>query len=232
MAMTECRTEQLRVPDGSELQLTIVEPESVVRGGIVVFHEARGITDTVRTLAEGLADEGWLALVPHLYHSDGADQPTQYSAEQVHRHIERLSADSVLAHTDASLGWLTARDVSTDRIGVLGFGLGGTVALIIATQRDLGAAVTIDGIGVIHPVCPALPAMVEVAPELRCPWLGVYGSNVVAQDEVGKLQDAVHSAQVATDLVFFTDTHRVDTVHSAGAEAWTRTLNWFDSHLR
>lgn len=235
--MTECRTEQVPVLDGSELRLTIAAPESVVRGGIVVFHEARGVTTVVQRLAEDLADEGWLALVPHLYHRDGAGEPGGEAAgdgdsEQVRRQVGRLSADSLRLDVDAALRWLGAQGVSADRIGVVGYELGGTVALVIATQRDLGAAVTIDGVGVVEPVTAALPAMSQAASELRCPWLGLYSRNgPVTEDEVRKLQAPVHSAAVATDLVQLCEgTPRFGT--GSAAEAWSRTLNWFDSHLR
>lgn len=212
--MTERRIEQVPVPGGGDLRLTIAEPESVIRGGIIVFHETGGRADAVRQMADELAGERWLALIPEL--------------------TEQLTVDSILLDVDASLRRLTERGVSTDRIGVVGYGWGGTVALIVATHRDLGAAVTIDGIGVVAPVTPALPALVQSASELRCPWLGIYSANgPVPEDEVHKLQAAVHSARVATDLVRLgAGAQRLGTRHGAAFEAWTRTLNWFDSHLR
>lgn len=230
MAMAGRRTEQIPLSDGSELRLTVAEPESVIRGGIVVFHEARGVTDAVRQLADELAGEGWLVVVPHLYHRDTADELPDNAPEDVSRHVERLSTAAVLTDTDASVSWLAARGVTADRTGVVGFGLGGTMALIVAALRDVGAAVTVAGIGIVAPVAPTLPALVEAAPELRCPWLGVYGADDLPPDEVHKLQHAVQSAQMATDLVHFAC--RMRTGQSTAVEAWTRTLNWFDSHLR
>ncbi|MGH3916851.1 MAG: dienelactone hydrolase family protein [Pseudonocardiaceae bacterium] len=224
--MTGRRPEQVPLVDGSELRLTIAEPESVIRGGIVVFHEARGVTEGVRQLAEGLASEGWLVVVPHLYHrGTTAELPPSSSG-----HVERLSTAAVLTDTDGSVSWLAARGVSADRTGVVGFGLGGAVALIVAARRDVGAAVTVAGIGIVEPVSPALPALVEAAPGLRCPWLGIYGAHDVPPVEVHKLQHAVQAAQGATDLVHIACHER--TGQSATVEAWTRTLNWFDSHLR
>lgn len=233
--MTERRTEQIPLHDGAELWLTLAEPESVVRGGIVVVHEARGVTAAVRRLADGLAGEGWLAVMPHLYHRDGVHElPEDGGAEQIRSHVERLSAASVLTDVDATLDWLAQWGVATDRTGVVGFGLGGAVALIVAAERDLGAAVTVAGIGVVQPVSPGLPALVEAAPELRCPWLGIYNADdLVPVDEVHKLHHAVQSAQVATDLVHFgEDTCCFAARNSAATESWARTLNWFDSHLR
>lgn len=231
--MSERRTELIPLADGSELRLTVAEPDSSVRGGIVVVHEARGVTDAVRQLAEGLAAEGWLVVMPHLYHRDGADELlADGDSDQVRDRVQRLSADSVLADTDASFRWLADREVTGDRMGVVGFGLGGSVALIVAARRDLGAAVSVTAVGVLVPVSETLPPLVAAAPELRCPWLGIYGGDgQVPDDEIEKLRDAAASADVATDLVHFSGS-RFDTDPDAAAEAWTRTLNWFDSHLR
>lgn len=230
--MSARRTELIPLVDGSELRLSVAEPESSVRGGIVVVHEARGVTDAVRWLAGGLAAEGWLVVMPHLYHRDGADELLAGGdPDQVRDQVQRLSADSVLADTDASFRWLADHEVTGDRMGVVGFGLGGSVALIVAARRDLGAAVSVAAVGVLGAVSETLPPLVQAAPELRCPWLGIYGGDgLVPDDEIDKLRDAAAAADVATDLVHFPGSF--DTDPDAADEAWTRTLNWFDSHLR
>ncbi|MGH3935312.1 MAG: dienelactone hydrolase family protein [Pseudonocardiaceae bacterium] len=226
--MTQRSLERIPLSDGSELRLAVAAPVSVVRGGIVVVPEARGVTGAVWQLADGLAGEGWLVVIPHLYHRDGIEELPE-DPERVHSYVTSLSITAVHTDTDAALRWLAQRDVAADRIGVIGFGLGGAVALIVAARRDLGAAVTVDGIGVVAPVAPTLPALVDIAPALRCPWLGLYGAgSEVPEEEVHKLRDAAHSARVATDLVHY----RLDTDQSTVEETWARTLNWFDCHLR
>lgn len=232
--MTQRSLEQIHLADGTRLALAVAAPESAVRGGIVVGPETRGVTDAVLKLAAGLAGEGWLAVIPSLYHRDGADELPR-DPDTVRSHVERLTAESVRADTDGAFDWLARRGVSADRIGMVGFGLGGAVTLIVATQRDLGAAVTVGGIGVLAPMAATLPALADVAPQLRCPWLGIYDQDgEVPEEEVHKLRDAAHSAQVATDLVYcrFDHDRRFDTDRSLSSEAWARTLNWFGSHLR
>ena len=61
--MSETRTETVPLVDGSALRLTVAEPVGPVRGGIVVLHEARGMTAAARGMVEGLAAEGWLTVV-------------------------------------------------------------------------------------------------------------------------------------------------------------------------
>ncbi|MBB5958889.1 carboxymethylenebutenolidase [Saccharothrix tamanrassetensis] len=227
--MTPTRTETLSLTDGRTLRLTVAEPENVVRGGLVVLHEARGVTDTVRGLVSGLAAEGWLAVAPHLYH--GAEDEPEDAAERV----SELSGESVLADTDVAFVWLGQRGVSADRLGVMGFDLGGSVAMVVAGSRSIGAAVTVGGGGILEPLSDGLPSLVEVAEELACPWLGLYGDDdeKIPFSDVEKLRDAAADAPVATDVVRFEHTsHRFDTRPEASAEAWQRALNWFDSHLR
>ncbi|MGH3999733.1 MAG: dienelactone hydrolase family protein, partial [Pseudonocardiaceae bacterium] len=92
--MIQRSRELIPLSDGSELRLAVAAPESAVRGGIVVMPEARGVTDAVWQLAEGLAREGWLIVVPHLYHRDGVEELPE-DAERVHSYVAGLSARSI-----------------------------------------------------------------------------------------------------------------------------------------
>src|SRR5690349_7487954 len=130
--MTEIRTEAVPLVAGSVLRLTVAEPVRSIRGGIVVLHEARGVTDTVRGLVSALAGDGWLAVAPHLYHRDGADELAGADDDHVREHVDRLDGQQVLADTDTAFGWLADHDVTADRMGVIGFDLGGSVAVMVA----------------------------------------------------------------------------------------------------
>jgi carboxymethylenebutenolidase len=231
--MTEIRTQTVPLVDGSELRLTVAEPDGSVRGGIVVLHEARGVTDSVRDLVAGIARDGWLVVAPHLYHRDGADElDIAHSDDQVREQVERLDGEEVMADTDTAFGWLAERGVTADRMGVVGFGVGGSVALLVAARRALGAAVTVDGGGITRPLSEGLPTLLEAAPGLTCPWLGIYG-EAADNAEISRLRDAAASAGVATDLIIYPNSgHRFDDDPDAAADAWQRMLNWFGSHLR
>src|ERR687894_2356305 len=174
--MTEIRTETVPLVDGSALRLTVAEPVSAIRGGIVVLHEARGVTDAVRGLVSGLAADGWLAVAPHLYHRDGADE-LDGAEEEVQQQVDRLEGEQVMADTDTAFGWLAEHGIAPDLMGVIGFDLGGSVALLVAAKRTLGAAVTVAGDGTLR-TTSGLPALIEAAPHLSCPWLGIYGEPV------------------------------------------------------
>lgn len=207
--------------------MTYAQPHGVVRGGIVVLHEERGITETMRALVAGLADEGWLTVAPHIYDGDS----TETDADTARDLASALSGDSVLADTDIAFGWLAQHGIGADRIGVVGFELGGAVSLVVAASRDIGAAVSVAGGGILQPASPGLPALVDVASELRCPWLGLFGDKVA--DEVSLLRDAAKRSETANDVLLYPAAdHRFDIYPDTAMEAWQRVLNWFDAHLR
>jgi len=222
--MSEIRTETVPLVDGSALRLTVAEPDASVRGGIVVLHDSRGITDAVRGLVRGFARDGWIAVAPHLYHRDTADE---VSGDQAREQVGRLDRDQVVADTDTAFGWLAERDVKADRMGVIGFDFGGSVALFVAATRTLGAAVTVGN----EVPSTSLIALVSDAKGLTCPWLGIYGTD---DPDVDRLRSAASASDVVTDVVVYPSDggHRFDDDPDNAAEALQRTLNWFDSYLR
>ncbi|MFD2418244.1 dienelactone hydrolase family protein [Amycolatopsis pigmentata] len=207
--MTQTHTELYEREAGRAIELTYAEPETVVRGGLVVLHEVGGITDGVRLLITSLAAEGWLAAAPRLS-----------SASPTH--------EDVLAATDVTLAWLVERGVKPDLLGVVGFDLGGLAALVVASNRQLGAAVSVGG-------GHDLPELADIAAKLTSPWLGLYGDggDELAATEFERLRDAAASSGVVTNVVRYPGAnHRFDADPAAAVEAWQRTLSWFDAHLR
>jgi carboxymethylenebutenolidase len=234
--MTEVRTETVPLDDGSRLRLTVAEPDSTVRGGIVVLHEARGMTDAVRTLVQRLAVEGWRVVAPHLYHRDDTDELHPDADDELVRDQRgRLTGASILADTDTAFGWLADHGIRHDQMGIIGFDLGGSVAVVVAANRKLGAAVTVAGDHISDPLSPDMPSPLEAAPELTCPWLGLFGelSTDPSPDEVEKLRIAADDAPTVTDVVTYPGVdHRFDIDEDVFADAWLRMLNWVDAHLR
>jgi carboxymethylenebutenolidase len=209
--MTLTHTDDYQRADGSTVRLTFAEPDGAIRGGLVVLHEADGVTDGVKMLLASLATEGWLTVAPHFVG-------------------EIPSSEDLLDATDVTVAWLIEHGVEADLMGVVGFDLGGTAALVVASHRKLGAAVSVGGQGVGE-----LPVLVEIAGKLTSPWLGMYGDagDETGAIEVEQLRDAAASANVATNVVRYPGAnHRFDADPGAAEEAWQRTLSWFDAHLR
>jgi len=210
---------------GVSVPITVLEPEGAPRGGIVVLQETRGVTEDVQRLQAALADEGWLAVAPHLYHREGNDGNGDVSG---------LSGATVLEDCDAVFAWLADRGIGADRIGVVGFDLGGAAALVVASSRQVGAAVSVAAGGIEERLSDGLPTLLEAAPSLACPWLGLYGEedDAIPLSQVEALRDAAVTSEVATNVVTYAGVgHRFDTEES-NSEALQRVFDWFDSHLR
>jgi len=123
--------------------------------------------------------------------------------------------------------------------GVVGFCMGGTVALWAGAHFDLCAAVSYYGSG-IETGRFGLDPLVEVAPSLRCAWQGHYGDldAGIPIEQVEALRLAAAESSVDTELYRYAEAvHGFncddrDAFHPASAAlAWGRTLTWFDAHL-
>lgn len=103
--------------------------------GLVVLHEAFGLTDDIRRITERFAGEGYLAIAPDLF-SWG---PTPRCLVSTFRDLLRREGE---AHrrVDGTGEWLAAHPACTGRVGVVGFCMGGGFALLAAPRRVFAAS--------------------------------------------------------------------------------------------
>jgi carboxymethylenebutenolidase len=153
--------------------------------------------------------------------------------------MKELTADGVLADVDAAIAHLDANGIAVGHTGIVGFCMGGTVALVVGTRRSLGAAVTFYGGGVVEGRF-GFPALADAAPQLQCPWLGLFGDldQGIPVDQVEKLRAAAATSGQTTEVVRYPDAghgfhcDQRDSYHEASArDAWGRTLEWFGRYL-
>ncbi|MFC4606061.1 dienelactone hydrolase family protein [Rhodococcus kronopolitis] len=216
--------------------LTVAVPDGPARGGIVVLHESRVFTEALLDLMGLLAGEGWLTVAPHLFHR----QPAGTDVE--------VFGDNLFADFDAAFDWLTGRGVYPDCVGVLGFDDAGTAALLVATDRPVGAAVSVAARGIVTALRPDAPALVDAVAALQAPWLGLYGEDDprTPPAHVERLRDATARAPVATHVVSYrglahradepprvpADGDEADPATQAIVDAQRRIFDWFDANLR
>jgi carboxymethylenebutenolidase len=222
-----------------ETPLSIAHPGIPAVGGVVVLQEAFGVTEHIEDVCQRLADIGWLAVAPHLYHRTGDPILPYDDFSQIMPHAAELTPEGILADVDAALAFIESAGFPIDTAGVVGFCMGGTLALATAVERQVGAAVTFYGSGILKGRF-GFPPLVELAPLLRAPWLGLYGDDDqgIPVDEVERLAAAAAEAEVRTDVRRYagaghgfnrdgSDSH----VPEAADDAWMRTLDWFADNL-
>ncbi|WP_458686924.1 dienelactone hydrolase family protein [Nocardia tengchongensis] len=220
------------VHDTTAIALTVLEPEGHTRGGIVVLHESREFTEPLLELMRALADDGWTVLAPDLFH------------RRVNGSVDEcVFGEDLFADFDACFEWLTRHGVFRDCIGVLGFDSAGTAAALVATNRRVGAAVSVAARGIETPISPQAITLLAAAPAFQAPWLGLFGEDdpLTPPDQVDRLREAAARADVATLVVTYPGLHhRPDhpgfdpsaLEDVSVLDAQTRIYEWFDSHLR
>lgn len=210
----------------AEVPITVVEPEGNARGGIVVLHESRQFSKTLLDLMAALADEGWTVVAPNLFHRVNGDP------------VGKVFGDELFDDFDACFDWLTRRGVFPDTIGVLGFDSAGTAAFLVATNRPIGAAVSVAAPGIVEPITDEAVALVRAAPDLQAPWLGLYGTDDPATPSahVDQLRDATGRASVASLVISYPGLHHradhPDPEEIDLGDSHMRIFDWFDSNLR
>ena len=225
------------VPNGSVPNGSV--PNGSVRGGVVVIQEAFGLTGHIRRVTEALAEAGYLAVAPALFHRS-AEQVFGYDDyDRLIPVILTLTAEGITSDVDTAIAELTRHGLEPDSIAIMGFCLGGTVTLATAARRRLAAAVTFYGGGVTEGRFGLEPGL-EYGSRLLTPWLGLYGDldEHIPVDEVERLREVTAACAVPTEVVRYADAdhgfhcdERSSFHPESSADAWRRTLAFLDEHI-
>ena len=229
----------LTTADG-DMPTYVATQEGDARGGIVVVQEAFGVTPHIQSICRRLAEAGHTALAPAFYHRVGSPVLDYGDFNAVMPAMASLTAGGIESDLDAAFAELKRRGFDDAHTGIVGFCMGGTVALFAGTQWALGAAVTFYGGGVSQGRF-GFPSLLDIAADLQTPWLGLYGDldQGISVDDVEALRRVAAAAPVPTEVVRYPDAghgfncnDRPDAYHEPSAtDAWRRALAWFDTHL-
>jgi carboxymethylenebutenolidase len=204
-------------------------PAAPARGGVLVIHENRGLTDHIRSVAGRLAASGYSALALDLLSEEGGTGAFPGEAE-VGAALSQIAPERFEADMKAAVSEL-GRRLPRKRLAAMGFCFGGGMVwrLLAAGERRLSAAAPFYG---------PFPQ----GGDLRRAKAAVLGVFAGRDDRVNATREAARAAleaarlrhQIVTftdaDHAFFNDTGARYNI-AAAAEAHRRVLGWYDRAL-
>ena len=195
---------------------------------MIIVHEWWGLEDHFRELGRRLAREGLVTLVPDLYHGAVASEP-----EVAARLKTSLNIDAAVTDILGAVPYLRGLPFVSEKVGVMGFCMGGGLALLAACRsRELAAAVV---------YFPSIYPDQDEIGEVACPLLLHYGTadSVTPTSEIERITQALDRNRKAYELflyegadhAFVNDRHPEFYNQAATELAWSRTLTFVERHL-
>jgi len=197
---------------------------------LIVIHEWWGLNDWVKDQAVKLADQGYETLAIDLYRGKVATTP-----EMAHEIMRGVPEDRAKRDLHAAFAFLQSQpNVRKDRIGAIGWCMGGGYALDVALQEPALAA---DVINYGH-----LATDPDSIKKINAPILGLFGAQDqgITPDDVHKFGDALNKLGKKADIKIYDDAghgfqnpNNKDGYRAAdAADAWKRTTDFLAAELK
>ena len=149
---------ELKAADGHALQAYLAEPAMRPRGGIVVVQEIFGVNSHIRSVADGYAADGYLAIAPALFDRVHRGYESGYTQPEIQAGValmQKVAWDDAIRDVSAAVEAVK----HAGETGIVGFCWGGAVAWLAAARvPGLAAAVPYYG--------GAIPSLAERTTEL------------------------------------------------------------------
>jgi carboxymethylenebutenolidase len=197
---------------------------------LIVVHEWWGLNDWVKEQASKLADQGYEALAIDLYRGKVATTP-----DMAHEIMRGVPEDRAKRDLHAAFEYLSAQpNVKKDRIGAIGWCMGGGYALDVALQEPTLAA---DVINYGH-----LATDREALKKINAPILGLFGAqdHGITPNDVHKFEQSLKQLGKKIDVKIYDDAgHAFENPNNKegyrstdAADAWQRTVDFLAATLK
>jgi carboxymethylenebutenolidase len=211
----------------------LATPEAGAGPGVIVIQEWWGLVPHITDVVDRFATAGFTALAPDLYHGQQTTEPDEAGKLMMALNIEQAAkdmggaVDALLAH----------QATSSSTVGVIGFCMGGGLALVLGCQRPEQVSAVAPFYGLI-PWEHAQPDWSALQAKVRGHYAGDDG--FFTEDAARQLEktlqdlgkDAVLTVHPGVDHAFFNDTRPEVYDETTAQEAWAATVQFFRESIR
>jgi len=213
---------------------------------VLVFMEIFGVNAHIRDVTERVAREGYVALAPDYFHRTGPGVEYGYDEEGMAKGMQllgALAADEMISDVNAALAYLRGRrDVRGNKIGCMGFCIGGHMTYLTACETDVSAAASFYGGGIAASEGPGGQASTlgrtgKIGGKILC----LFGDKdgFIPMDQVDAIRDALQKAGTDHQVVVYPDCdhgffcdQRESYAEGAASDAWQRVNDLFANELK
>lgn len=216
--------------NGGTCEGYLAVPDSGEGPGVIVIQEWWGLVPHIREVADRFAAAGFTALAPDLYQGESTTEPDEAGKLMMALNLEQAAKDM-----SGAVDLLIER-TGRDKVGVVGYCMGGGLALVLACQRPDAVAAAAPYYGVIpwpsaQPDFAALSAKVVGEYAELDDFANPEATQALEAQLRGLGKDATLHIHAGAQHAFFNDA-RPDVYDAAASEvAWGRTTELFRSTL-
>jgi carboxymethylenebutenolidase len=224
----------IRTAEGDSIRAWVVYPERSTKAPvIVVVHEIFGLSSWIRSVADQLAADGFIAIAPDLLTMKNLpDGPDSVLAPLATAAIRTLDPARVQRQLDAVAQYGMSLPAAEKKYGIVGFCWGGGISFANAVHSpSLGASVVYYGVS---------PPIADLA-SIHAPVLGLYGGSDARVDATIPPADTAmralgrtyeHVIYPGAGHGFLRQQSGMDGANlSAARTAWPATVAWFRKYL-
>jgi carboxymethylenebutenolidase len=221
---------ELTSADGTRFSAALAEAPDGAAPGIVILPDVRGLYRFYVELAERFAQAGHHAIaIDYFGRTAGTGErgeDFEYMPHVVQTRVAQVQADAL-----AALQALRER-TGVSSAATVGFCFGGSQSFAAGTSAALGLARVVGFYGALQPRREGSPAPIELAPQIRCPVLGLFGGadEGIPPDQIEAFERALEDGGVEHDIHVYPGAphsffDRKFAEHAEACEdAWRRTL--------
>ena len=211
----------------------VVYPEQSRAPAVMIVHDLYGLSDWVRSVADAVAAEGFVAVVPDLLKDmapGGGDGRFFIDGMRIVPTVNAIGAWERTRRLDAVRTWMLGLPVADERVGIVGFSWGGAAAFAYAVEQpELDAVVVFYG---------AVPGNESDYGRIAAPVLGLYGGDLPTAETVPRTTEAMAAAGKSYEAivykgatVFLKAQEGLAANRRATDDAWPRSLAFLREHL-